>query len=275
MHQLKNLVEPVSWNYFTKFDSGFKSSPAWRIYPKLFTNAWAGSAFKGGLHPFSMITNTTHHVLNNREWLHFMQLPIFKRDFFSAIILTGWSRFNHFMSLCDLLPTAYPSLLYSLQILNTDEFHVNDSIQNCDALLTSIQYDPQICESLPGKISSSCFFFYLSRILFLGASIWSRITSLSTLLSKINDCLKILKSIAPRCNRRHVYVQCHGFHQRLSELKSLHKDLLATKQILVSDLMELYPNYVIDEWFSLYVTPVESKIDTILFQFSLGQNKTS
>ncbi|CAF3812291.1 unnamed protein product [Rotaria magnacalcarata] len=152
LNQLKGLVEPVSWNYFTEFDNNYKFSSAWKTFPKFFTNTWIASAFKGGLHRFSMKTNTSHHVLNNREWLSFIESSTFQKDSLSAVILTGWSRFDHFMPLCDLLPTAYPSLLHSLFMFNTGQYIVDDSIYNCNDLIVSVNKDARLCESLPGKI---------------------------------------------------------------------------------------------------------------------------
>jgi hexosaminidase len=99
-----------------------------------------------------MLTNITHHVLNNQQWLQFIESSNYPKDLLSAIILTGWSRFDHFMPLCDLLPTAYPSLIYSLHMLNTNQFLVDNSIHICDRLLSSIGKDPQLCELLPGNI---------------------------------------------------------------------------------------------------------------------------
>jgi hypothetical protein len=98
-----------------------------------------------------MMTNTTHHVRNNQQWLQFMQASALPKNFFSAIILTGWSRFDHFMPLCDLLPSAYPALIYSLHALNTNQFLASDSIMNCDRLLRSIGKDSRACEAMPGK----------------------------------------------------------------------------------------------------------------------------
>jgi hypothetical protein len=144
-------VEPVSWNYNPKFDEGYKSSAAWKVYSKLFSNVWAASAFKGGLHRFSMTTDTAHHVSNNRQWLHFMESPSFPQNFFTAIILTGWSRFDHFMALCDLFPTAYPSLIYSLHVINTNRYINDGQSGDCDALMRSIGKDSQLCEIAPGK----------------------------------------------------------------------------------------------------------------------------
>jgi hexosaminidase len=152
---LKGLVEPVSWNYFTEFNEQYQLSSAWSIYPKYFTNMWAASAFKGGLNRFSMTTDTKHHVHNNLQWLHFMQSSIFPKEYFSAVILTGWSRFDHFMPLCDLLPTAYPALLYSLYVLNTNRIISSGQIDDCDQLLRSIGKDSQLCQLLPGNIDKA------------------------------------------------------------------------------------------------------------------------
>ena len=98
-----------------------------------------------------MQTNTTHHVLNHQTWLHFIESLTNSKDFFSGIILTGWSRFDHFMPLCDLLPTAYPSLISSLYLINTGKFIVNDYINDCDGLMNSIGKDSQLCQLIPGK----------------------------------------------------------------------------------------------------------------------------
>ncbi|CAF4802274.1 unnamed protein product, partial [Rotaria sp. Silwood2] len=98
-----------------------------------------------------MQTNTTHHVLNNHAWLQFIKLSTNQNNkSFSAIILTGWSRFDHFMPLCDLLPTAYQSLINSLCILNTGKCILHDYMNDCYELMNSIGEDSQLCQSLPG-----------------------------------------------------------------------------------------------------------------------------
>jgi hypothetical protein len=110
-----------------------------------------------------MRTNTTHHVLNNRQWLHFMESSIFEEKPFSAIILTGWSRFDHFMPLCDLLPTAYPSLLFSLHVLNTDKVLTDNGNSECDVFLELIGKNRQLCEFIPGntrrRTKKDCIFY--------------------------------------------------------------------------------------------------------------------
>ena len=81
-----------------------------------------------------------------------MQSPTLKENYFSAIILTGWSRFDHFMPLCDIFPTAYPSLIYSLHVLNTNQFLANEIYYDCETLMKSVGKYHHLCKSLPGNI---------------------------------------------------------------------------------------------------------------------------
>ncbi|CAF1409103.1 unnamed protein product [Rotaria sordida] len=227
------------------------------IYPKFFNNIWAASAFKGGIDRFSMITNTTHHVLNNRQWLHFMQSPTFEEKYFSAIILTGWSRFDHFMPLCDILPTAYPSLLYSLHILNTDQYLADKPFYDCETLMKSIGKYSQLCKLLPG------------------ISIFSSISSLFTVVSKIQNLLKLLYDTSPEYNRKHSFVRRYELDSQLTELKSFQNDLLSSKERLNHDLSNLYSKDIIDEWFDLYVIPIENQMYKAYIDFSPVFNITS
>jgi len=218
------------------------------------------------------MTNTTHHVLNNRQWLQFIESSTIQKDSLSAIILTGWSRFDHFMPLCDLLPTAYPSLIYSLYILNTNQFLVDDSINNCDQLLRSIGKDSQLCELLPGNIIRKKMILDLSLFI-LGLSIWSSISSLSVLIRKTQSRLKLLNTIAPEYNRKYLFVRRYELNFFLSGLRNLKQSLLSAKQVLNRHLIELYSEDVINEWFDLYLTPIENQINTTFIEFETVSNK--
>lgn len=108
--------------------------------------------------------------------------------------------------------------------------------------------------------------------LFLGLSIWFEISSLSNLLLKIQSHLKLIHTVAPEFNRKHLFVRRYELDYFLNNLRSLAQDLLATKEKLNRLLMELYSEDVISEWFDLYVTPTENQINTTLTEFKSVRN---
>jgi hexosaminidase len=222
-----------------------------------------------------MQTNTTHHVLNNHAWLQFIQSSSQqKSNSFAGIILTGWSRFDHFMPLCDLLPTAYRSLLSSLFMLNIGRFLYSDLMYDCGTLLMSMGKDSQLCQLLPGrKIIFERKEIFFSRL--LGTAIWSSISSLSLNLAQIEERLTFLHTVAPLYNRKHLFVRRCELDSRLNELAMLRSDLLTATQILNGQFYELYSLDVIDEWFDLYITPILGRINTTLIEFSPVRNQTS
>lgn len=53
--------------------------------------------------------------LDQVSWIQQLKLHIpTKWKNFDGIMLTGWSRYDHFLSLCELLPYSIPSLAFSL-----------------------------------------------------------------------------------------------------------------------------------------------------------------
>ena len=257
LEQLKGLIEPVAWHYRPSFEDSYISSPVWNIYKKLFTHTWAASAFKGGLHRLSMQTNTTHHVLNHRAWLQFFDSSTIEETPFSGLIMTGWSRFDHFMPLCDLLPTAYESLVASLQMINSGQSIANEYTNDCEGLMNAIGKDIQLCQYLPG------------------ISIWSSISSLSLSLAQLEERLSFLHTVAPSYNRKHLFVRRYELDSRLIELQALQNNLLTLSQILHGHFSEFYSFDVIDEWVDLYVTPMLERINSTLIDFQPVRNQTA
>lgn len=59
-----------------------------------------------------------HHQRNQQTWLETMSIASLRnRINFTGIAITGWSRYDHMLSLCELLPSSIPSLAYSLQTI--------------------------------------------------------------------------------------------------------------------------------------------------------------
>ncbi|KAK2569253.1 Hexosaminidase D [Acropora cervicornis] len=118
--ELGSFVEPMVWAYTSDL-SGYFPSGMWDRYGKAFNNIWAASAFKGATDPWSNFVPVGFHVQNNLNWLDIIdKLPDSLK--MTGIALTGWSRYDHYATLCELLPAALPSLAYCLQALSNGKF---------------------------------------------------------------------------------------------------------------------------------------------------------
>lgn len=89
----------------------------WAKYAKIFKSVWIGSAFKGANKPNSVVVNESLYLSNHYSWQKEMT-NVQNIINFKAIVLTGWQRYDHFSVLCELLPSAIPSLTACMKFLD-------------------------------------------------------------------------------------------------------------------------------------------------------------
>ena len=93
---------------------------------------------------------------------------------FRGLVLTGWSRYDHFAVLCELLPVALPSLILNLQAisLNTTsevaKFKQAEKLLKCLSSVESRNYDRLTLTSLEQDPHQ----FDLRRCKFPGENVW-------------------------------------------------------------------------------------------------------
>ncbi|XP_045535673.1 hexosaminidase D-like [Papilio machaon] len=107
-YNLGDLVQPVVWHY----NQGhcFELTPnMWETYRHVFSKVWIASAFKGANGGSQVVSPSERYVSNQNGWLREIEKYAFRFDFV-GIILTGWSRYDHYSTLCELLPVSLPSL---------------------------------------------------------------------------------------------------------------------------------------------------------------------
>lgn len=113
-----NNIEVVYWHYRPNI---YLSHPALYRQHKVFPNIWIASAFKGADGINAILPNITNRALNTMSWMTQIMDYRFGGENsvynFKGIFLTGWSRYNHFGPICDLLVPSIPSLLFDLQIV--------------------------------------------------------------------------------------------------------------------------------------------------------------
>lgn len=76
------------------------------------------SSYKGSSGEITTVSYIGHHQRNQQTWLETMYIASqrFKVNF-TGVAITGWSRYDHMLSLCELLPSSIPSLAYNLQTI--------------------------------------------------------------------------------------------------------------------------------------------------------------
>jgi hexosaminidase len=115
LRRLAGKAEPVVWLYGA--DIGHLSDDVWRRYAEAGLALWGASAFKGACGPDAIWPDFQNRIRNHASWVQRGE-----KTALEGLILTGWSRYNHFAPLCELLPTGLPSLALSLAVLDRGRF---------------------------------------------------------------------------------------------------------------------------------------------------------
>lgn len=132
------LVEPMVWVYIEDIDR-FIDAMSWRTYAEVFKGVWTASAYKGAFGERLYIANMLRHAQNHLSWMEVMARETKEEEVpvnFRGIALTGWSRYDHFAVLCELLPVAVPSLVLNLVLLSsggmdTKSLHKTHELLHC------------------------------------------------------------------------------------------------------------------------------------------------
>ena len=125
---LSDLVVPMVWVYAEEVYR-FMPTYNWDKLSEVFPTAWTASAYKGADGPTASVPNVQKRINNNLNWLDVMSNEESKlKNGFAGIVVTGWSRYDHFAVLAELLPAAIPSLATTL--LTTKYGYLNATWQS-------------------------------------------------------------------------------------------------------------------------------------------------
>lgn len=114
LHTLAGLVEPTVWAYGPDVS---RMVPPYilRTYSAIFPKVWLAPAFKGATGPRAIMPDVARHAANTLAWVQVGQrMRRYANLNVAGIVITGWSRYDHFAVLCELLPPSAPSLVLTL-----------------------------------------------------------------------------------------------------------------------------------------------------------------
>jgi hexosaminidase len=110
-------LSPMLWGYMENVREYFRPE-LFEKYGRVFERIWIATAYKGAQGELASLTNIESRYKNHVSWLDVMEEKVSKNILkFSGVALTGWSRYDHFLALCELLPQALPSLVFNLKVL--------------------------------------------------------------------------------------------------------------------------------------------------------------
>ncbi|XP_014233916.1 hexosaminidase D-like [Trichogramma pretiosum] len=113
-YYIGKYVEPMIWHYNSRETFGLPPD-LWDRFGSVFLNVWGATAFKGATGSCQHIPTITHHLSNHERWLEELSMNVNKIIEFKGIAFTGWSRYDHYATLCELFPTSIPSLALCLK----------------------------------------------------------------------------------------------------------------------------------------------------------------
>lgn len=232
-YAIGDLAIPVIWHYSTVECFGL-TKEMFNIYTHLFPKVFVGTAFKGANGSCQVLSPAARYVSNHEAWLSHMKEN--ERVNFIGVILTGWSRYDHYATLCELLPVALPSLASCLKVLHRDHDGIPMEHALCEDILPSHEW--------PGEeVARSIHTFVILR---------ERAIGLLT-----SEMVRTWLNPWQIARRYTVPVHVEGIrvtaHHILSELVVLKADL-------TNSLLRITGERSTDEWVHSYIEPLITKV---------------
>ncbi|XP_065352619.1 hexosaminidase D-like isoform X2 [Cloeon dipterum] len=261
LRKIGDLVEPMVWVYAENVYH-FVQTSVWDKYASSFPTAWTASAFKGAFGETINVPNAKRHLENNLRWLEVMTNENRKfRGGFSGIVITGWQRYDHFATLCELLPSGLPSL--ALDMLATSRGYFNqslrsplDSAMNCPASsrhMVSLDRDAFLWERF-----SSCAF--------PGAAVFRVMSRLENLERDTEEFLLLVrkkKAWLTDYNVRHNFTTPLRLNELMQDHSRLQHSALSVSKQARDALSEVFDQHTVGEWLEQKMQPLLEVLERV------------
>ncbi|XP_064601684.1 uncharacterized protein LOC135467775 [Liolophura sinensis] len=261
---LGDMVQPMIWQYVQQPQARLPAD-IWSKYGKVFRNVWVASSFKGATGSAQYITDASYHLENHLNWVEIMKK--FGGDTskqyvnFVGTALTGWQRYDHFATLCDLLPAAIPSLAVCLQTLKHGYFN--------EALHADISKKHLKCENTV-ELRLLIAETDKSYCKFPGYEFFYSIKTLYTIHKMRLDSDRIkfrLEGWLSKYNLIHNFTSPGQYKVFVKYVGSLRKDLLDLRVELGKILSGIYNEATVEEFLLVQIDGQVDKLDEWLKQF--------
>lgn len=263
----KYQIEPMIWAYMENVVSWFQPY-LYVKYGHIFRNVWAASAYKGASGELAAVTSIQHHYRNHLGWIQVI-LDKHKRNVvnFRGICLTGWTRYDHFLALCDLLPQAVPSLIMNLQTMQYGSISPERKFQIGKRLGCSNEIPWKGETSYYGQIACT----------FPGHEVYEAILPIDGLIKSSTESMEYVSKYMTPININYNYLHKQRAHECLQRLNQDYYALLQFKTRFEQAGRTMYTNETVNEWLAVYLIPhldpVYNMLKTIKSQISTSNWK--
>lgn len=259
-----DVVEPMIWVYIEDVDR-FVDPLTWNSFGQVFTHVWTASAYKGAFGERLYATNIQRHVGNHLAWQEVMRRESQNgnRINFRGIVLTGWSRYDHFAVLCELLPVSIPSLVLNLVILN-EGGHTFEATRRSHRLL---QCNGQKTMMTPEELLRNPVQWDMHRCRFPGSNLFS-------LLSSYDMNKKEVESLHERITKKDGWMSDYSVRHHFASpsrvmdtMRSVHylpNSLRSMEAQFKDTLLQYFDSYTTDEWIEQHILPLHEMVNELL-----------
>jgi hexosaminidase len=217
-------------------------------YGKVFGKIWIATAFKGAEGELNIFTNTKLRFKNHLSWIEVMKDKHFNKIVgFSGVALTGWSRYDHFLTLCDLLPQAIPSLILNLYVmqfgaLNDTQIKKISNELNCPQMFL---WDP----------SEGGFNRAFSCTKFPGYKLYNVLLDYPQLLHSTKTQLNEIKKYITPMNFKYSYLHRKRTEEFLPQLEATYQMLNNYRKLFIKTSNEIFFEETALEWLNVHFMP--------------------
>lgn len=239
-------IEPMMWGYMENVE-GYFQPHLFSKYGRLFGSIWIATAYKGASGELATITSIEHHYRNHLSWIDVMKKKSSESILnFKGVALTGWSRYDHFLALCDILPEAIPSLVFNLQAIQYGELSDEKKSQITRDLGCNSQI-PWLGEQDAVNAFVTCQF--------PGHEVYETILNLKRVLESYERAMSFSKLYMTPLNLEYSYIHKKRATEVMEKLNYEYTSMINYKDRFIRACESMYWNDTAVEWLTVYFIP--------------------
>ncbi|XP_065199818.1 hexosaminidase D-like [Planococcus citri] len=252
--EIGQYVEPMVWEYH-RVDTFSLGTDLWEKYSDVFEKIWVASAFKGATGSCQILPIVGHHLSNHEKWLDVVAKIRSKFKSVRGIALTGWSRYDHYATLCELIPTGLTSLALCLKTWVNGKYD-GAVYKEISTLLGYSDEAPLILYPLNRPLPIAKFLNFPGYQIYIGVEWFANIRARYNYIAFSDQAVTWLNTWHVKRNNTSVMQVEHI----IVSFRSLLDELSAVERHLSMNMPEAFYDNTIEEWLGCYLYPLKEKL---------------